>query len=412
MKILLVNKFHYLKGGSEKYYFELAELLKENGHDVAFFSMENEKNIKTNNKEYFVENTDLNSNNKLKALDIIYSKKNKDKMKQALEEFKPDIVHLNNFQRQLSASIIDAIKEKNIPIVFTAHDVQAICPAITMLDSNKNICEKCKKGKYFNCIKKKCIKGSNLKSILGAIEGKYYKTKKIYNKKIDYIISPSEFYRKKFIEEGINENKISTIHNFIDIERYNVISKDDGYALYFGRLSKEKGILNLINAFSKTQEGKLYIAGEGEEKENIEKIIRQQHLEKRVKLLGFLKQEDMMEYIRNCKFVIVPSIWYENCPYSILETLAIGKPVIGANIGGIPELVKNNQNGLIYKYDDIEDLTLKINILFNNKELVEKFSKNAKENVKKLYSKELYYENIISIYKKLLGERKYEREKA
>ena len=142
MKILMVNKFHYLKGGSEKYYFELAELLKENGHEVAFFSMKDEKNIKTDCKEYFVEPIDLNTGSKLKALDVIYSKENKKKMEEALDEFKPDLVHLNNFQRQLSASIIDPIKRRNIPIVFTAHDVQAICPAIIMMDNDKNICER------------------------------------------------------------------------------------------------------------------------------------------------------------------------------------------------------------------------------------------------------------------------------
>ena len=188
MKVLLVNKFHYLKGGSEKYYFELGKLLKEHGHEVAYFSMKDEKNITTGDKEYFVEPIDLNKGSKLKALDVIYSKKNKKKMEEALDEFKPDIVHLNNFQRQLSASIIDPIKKKNIPIVFTAHDVQAICPAITMLDNEKNICEKCMHGKYMNCIKKKCNKGSTLKSIIGALEGYFYRINKIYTKKIDCII--------------------------------------------------------------------------------------------------------------------------------------------------------------------------------------------------------------------------------
>ena len=153
MKILLVNKFHWLKGGSEKYYFELAELLKEHGHEVAFFSMKDEKNITTGDKEYFVDKIDLNTGSKLKAFNVIYSKDNYKKMIEALEEFKPDIVHINNFQRQLSASIIKAIKKKNIPIVFTAHDVQAVCPAITMMDNDKCICEKCKGGKYLNCIK-------------------------------------------------------------------------------------------------------------------------------------------------------------------------------------------------------------------------------------------------------------------
>ena len=286
MKILMVNKFHYLKGGSEKYYFELAELLRKNGHEVAFFSMQNEKNIKTDSKEYFVESIDLNNGSKLSALDVIYSKKNKQKMKEALEDFKPDIGHLNNFQRQLSASIIEPIKEKNIPIVFTAHDVQAICPAIVMLDSNKNICEKCMKGKYINCTKSKCIKESMLKSVLGTIEAQYYRYKKIYKDKIDFIITPSEFYREKLIEDGISKEKIEAIHNFINIEEYNIEKKDEGYGLYFGRLSKEKGILNLMEAIKNLKDGVLYIAGEGPEKENIIKFINENKLQERVRLLG------------------------------------------------------------------------------------------------------------------------------
>lgn len=402
MKILLVNKFHYLKGGSEKYYFELANLLKEKGHEIAFFSMLNDKNIKTGEKEYFVEEIDLNTGSKLKALDVIYSKENKKKMTQALEDFKPDIVHLNNFQRQLSESIVEAIKEKNIPIVFTAHDVQAVCPAILMLDNNKEVCELCKNGKYINCIKKGCVKNSKLKSILGAVEARYYRIKKVYNKKISYIITPSEFYKQKLVEDGIKENKIEAIHNFIDVSQYNLKTEDEGYALYVGRLSKEKGILNLIEAFSSLQNKKLYIAGDGPEKEKIERIIKDRHLENDIKLLGYLSQDQVKEYIRKSRFVVVPSIWYENCPYSVLETLAIGKSVIGADIAGIPELVQDKVNGLTYRYDDIRELEEKMKLLFENKELAEEYGKNAKEIAKKEYSKEEYYNKIIKIYEKLI----------
>lgn len=402
MKILLVNKFHYLKGGSEKYYFDLADLLKKNGHEVAFFSMKDEKNIRTDSKEYFVEPIDLNNAGKLKALDVIYSKDNKKKMEEALEDFKPDIVHLNNFQRQLSASIIEPIKKRRIPIVFTAHDVQAICPAIIMLDNNKNVCEKCMGGKYINCIRKKCNKGSTLKSIIGAIEGKYYRNKRIYFKEIDKIISPTEFYKLKFIEDGVDPKRVDAIHNFIDVAKYNVELEDEGYALYIGRLAKEKGILNLIEAFSKLDSEKLYIAGEGPEKENIQRIIKNKKLEERIKLLGFLSKDEVIEKTRKCRFIVVPSIWYENCPYSVLETLAIGKPVIGANIAGIPELVKNNYSGFTYKYDDINDLAKKMRELFNDKDLAEKFGHNAKNDAIKLYDKNVYYNKIINIYKDLL----------
>ena len=403
MRVLLVNKFHWNKGGSEKYYFELGELLKQHGHEVAYFSMEDEKNIKTGDKEYFVPKFDLNNSSKLKALDVIYNKENEKIMEKALDEFKPDVVHLNNFQRQLSASIIKPIKKRNIPIVFTAHDVQAICPAITMMDNDKNPCELCMKGKYINCIKKSCNKSSKLKSALGAIEGYYYRNHKIYADKIDYIITPSEFYRNKFIEDGTNPNKIQAIHNSIEMSDYNVETQDDGYALYFGRLSKEKGILNLINAFAKCNKGNLYIAGEGPEKENIEKIIKENKIEDRVKLLGFLNKEQMTDVTRKCKFVVVPSIWYENCPYSVLETLAIGKPIIGSNMGGIPELVIDNENGFIY--NTVDELTEKMNILFENNELVKEFSEKSKKLAKQNYDREAYYNKLKQIYDKVIKER-------
>ena len=354
MKILLVNKFHYLKGGSEKYYFDLAKLLEENGNEVAFFSMKDEKNIKTNCKEFFVESSDMNSKNPFKAFEIISSKRNKKIMENALEDFKPDVVHLNNFQRQLSASIIEPIEKRNIPIIFTAHDLQAICPSIVMLDSEKNICEKCIKGRYMNCIKNNCVKDSKLKSILGAIEGFYYRNKKIYSSKINKILAPSDFFRQMLIKDGIQPEKIATLHNFIDLQQYDKEIEDNGYALYFGRLSKEKGIFNLLKAIKKVN-GKLYLAGDGPDREKIEKYIRENNLLDKVILLGYLNENDIKEYIRKSRFIVIPSICRENCPYSILETMAIGKPIIGSATGGTLELVKNKETG--YLVSNVEELS-------------------------------------------------------
>ena len=401
MRILLVNKFHYLNGGSEKYYFELGKLLKEKGNQVAYFSMEDERNIKTGDKEYFVKKIDLNNGSKLKAFDVIYSKENYKKMKEAINEFKPDIVHLNNFQRQLSASIVKACNEMQVPVVFTAHDMQAICPAISMLDAQKNICEECMNGKYINCSRKKCVKDSTLKSVLGAIEGFYYKNKKIYTDKISYIITPSIFYNDKLKKEGFQENKLKAIHNFIDLKDYELETIDNGYALYFGRLAKEKGIINLIKAFSKLDKGSLYIAGDGPEKEKIKNMIKENNLENRVKMLGFLNPDQMKDAIRKSKFVVIPSIWYENCPYSVIETLAIGKPVVGADIAGIPELVKNGISGLTYRYDDVSELAQKMNLLFENESLANKYGKNAKKQAYEEYDKDIYYNELIEVYEKV-----------
>lgn len=400
MKILLINKFHYLKGGSETYYFELGKMLKEHGHEVAYFSMFNDKNINTGDKEYFVRNIDMNSKDIRKTFDVIYSFQNKKEMEKTLDDFKPDIVHINNFQRQLTASIIDAIKKRNIPIVFTAHDLQAICPASAMLNNGK-ICEKCLNGSKFNCFKNKCIKDSTLKSFLGSIEGTFYEKNGFYNK-IDFIISPSDFVGNMLKKQGIT-SEIKTIYNFVDMKKFeNYEISDENYAFYFGRLSVEKGIFNLIDAFIKQNYGKLYIAGSGPEKEKIEEFIVQNQLQDRIKLLGFLSQDEIKKYIASSSFVVVPSIWYENCPFSILETLAIGKPVVGSKIGGIPELIIDKENGFLYEYDDVLQLSSIINKLFNNKKMREKMGKRSKEFAINKYTIEKYYICLLEVYEKLL----------
>lgn len=395
MRILLVNKFHYLRGGSEKYYFELANLLKSHGHTVAFFSMKNEKNITTGDKEYFVDEIDMNTGSKLEAFNVIYSKKNKALMEKALNEFKPDIVHINNFQRQLSASIIEAVKEKNIPIVMTAHDLNPICPASIMLYDGK-ICEDCITKGYTQCIKKKCIKGSTLKSLLGCIEKKYYDYHKIFCD-IDCIISPSNFNKEQLLKGKLKCNDIKVLHNFVN-ETEHCGYKSKGYAFYFGRLSAEKGVLNLIEAIKALPQGKLLVAGDGPEREKIEEYIQQNKLQERIILLGYLNQNEIREHIEKARFIVVPSVCYENCPYSILEAMEIGKPIIGSRIGGIPELVKDGENGYTFNSDNIKELKDKMKLLFDNDEKADLFSKNSRRMFEQSYSSESYYNNIMNIY--------------
>ena len=403
MRILLVNKFHYLNGGSEKYYFELGKLLKEYGNEVAYFSMKDDRNIKTGDKEYFVEKIDLNTGSKLKALDVIYSKENYKKMQEAIDDFNPDIVHLNNFQRQLSASIVDCCKKNNIPMVFTAHDMQAICPASAMLYKGE-ICEDCIKKGYSSCIKKTCIKNSKLKSILGVLEAQYYRKNKIYSK-IDFIITPSEFLKKQLIKGKLEYKRIETVHNFvIDSNRENN-NNDNKYAFFFGRLSGEKGILNLLNAIKQLDNGNLIIAGDGPERKNIEKFIKENNIEDKVKMVGYLKQEQVKEYIENSRFVVVPSIWYENCPYSILETMEIGRPIIGSQIGGIPELIENKENGFVYEYNDIDELAEKMKTLFDNNEVANQQGRMSRKLYEEKYSENIYYNKILEIYTNLIKEK-------
>lgn len=400
MRILLVNKFHYLRGGSEKYYFELAQLLKSKGHTVGFFSMKHEENITTGDAEYFVEEIDLNTGSKLKALDVIYSQENKRLMAKALEEFKPDIVHINNFQRQLSASIIDAIKEKNIPIVMTAHDLNPICPASIML-YNGEVCDDCITNGYAQCIKKKCVKDSTLKSTLGVMEKKYYDFHKVF-RKIDCIISPSEFIKNQLVNGKLKYNEIVTLHNFVNESERNEYVLGD-YAFYLGRLSKEKGILNLIEAIGDIPDAKLLIAGDGPEREKIEAYISEHKLDGRITLLGYQNQDSIHKYITNSRFVVIPSIWNENCPYSVLEAMEIGKPIVASRMGGIPELIADGENGYLYKADDINELKEKLTLLLNDDEKVNSFAQKSRELYESYYSPDSYYNELIKIYNKVMS---------
>lgn len=400
MRVLLVNKFHYLRGGSEKYYFELAQLLKSKGHTVGFFSMKHEENITTGDAEYFVEEIDLNTGSKLKALDVIYSQENKRLMAKALEEFKPDIVHINNFQRQLSASIIDAIKEKNIPIVMTAHDLNPICPASIML-YNGEVCDDCITKGYAQCIKKKCVKGSTLKSTLGVMEKKYYDFHKVF-RKIDCIISPSEFNKNQLVNGNLKYNEIVALHNFVnESERNDYVLGD--YAFYLGRLSKEKGILNLIEAIGDIPDAKLLIAGDGPERERIEAYISEHKLDGRITLLGYQNQDSIHKYITNSRFVVIPSICNENCPYSVLEAMEIGKPIVASRIGGILELIADGENGYLYKADDINELKEKLALLLDDDEKVNRFAQKSRELYESYYSPDSYYNELIKIYNKVMS---------
>ena len=198
-----------------------------------------------------------------------------------------------------------------------------------------------------------------------------------------------------------------SINNFInEQEEIEIEERLGDYALYFGRLSVEKGIMNLIEAFKNIDNHKLIIAGTGPEEESIKKIINRNKLESKIELLGFLQKETIKEYIKKARFVIVPSICYDNFPYSILEAQLMGKPVIGAKIGGIPELISNEENGLLYEYNNIKELTEKINILFKDDILLHKLEDNLNKNVEEKYSKQRYYNKIIKIYQNLLLERK------
>ncbi len=350
MKVLLVNKFHYKKGGSETYYFTLAEALRRRGHEVIFFAMEDkEKNIPCEQEKYFVSNASVNGSLKSKinmVMHIAYSKEAYTKMKKLLIDECPDLVILNLVHKQITLSIIDAIKEydKKLPIFWTMHDLIAVCPSYTMLDGNNEVCEKCLGGDFKYCVKNKCIKNSTLMSYLSKYEADYIRKKNWYNQ-IDLYICPSDFYREKLQRSGFTSSKIITLRNPLPLDTtYELCSDNKGYLLYFGRLVKEKGVKTLIDASEKSG-CKLIILGTGPLEDELKNYSKDMN---NVEFIGFQTGKNLEEYIKNSKCVVLPSEWYENGPYSAMEAMALGKPLIVSDYGGLPELVEDGKNGYVY----------------------------------------------------------------
>lgn len=397
MRILLVNKYFYRKGGAETYFFALAEGLKALGHEVAFFSMKHPNNEQSYWNKYFVSEKDyvgeISAFKKVQeASTLIYSFEAKRKFEALLEEFKPDVIHMNNVHRQLTLSILDApyLKKHHVPVVYTAHDYILLCPAYTMVNGRGEVCDACLDRHFSHATKNVCVKGSRAKSALATMEAEFLKLHHSYDK-IDLIIAPSQFMKNK-LDEGGFAGKTVAMQNFLTDSQMamgarvaNTHKFEDTqagarpYFLFFGRLSKEKGILTLVKAFlqaaglaqgsanaqSDDQDVQvlpdvwyLHIVGDGPERGAIEQLIASAgpQAASRIHLLGYKSGEDLQREVGNARFTVLSSEWRENMPYSGLESLAAQTPIIGARIGGIPELVEEGKTGVTFESGDAVDL--------------------------------------------------------
>lgn len=409
MKVLLVNKYHYFRGGSETYYFGLAELLRKAGHEVIFFAMEDEHNLPCAQSEYFVSNVEFNG--KLSAFDqlkaaarMVYSLEAKRKFDKLLRNEKPDIIHINLFHRVLTASIVDVAKKHHIPIVFTMHDLNCICPNHTMLNHGK-ICEACLRGNYMNCVKCVCFKDSRLKCLMAAIESEYNKRSGLYNK-IDCFITPSEFYKNLLMKSGLTKKRIIHMKNFLPAEtEYAIRGKRGDYVLFFGRLSYEKGILTLIEAM-KHVKAPLLIVGTGPEEDAIRQKIAVSGLSDRVTLLGFKSGTELWSYVMNAGCVVIPSEWYEASGYTACEAQAMGKPVVVTDAGGLPENIVNGETGIVCPMSDVKKLAEAINcIMIIPDEGYERMARLAVNNAQMLFDASRYVQRVMDIYQGLVARR-------
>ena len=402
MNLLLINKFFWRKGGSEAVYFGEMDLLKEHGHQVIPFSMQNELNFPSEYSKYFVSNIDYDNaglKEKLTAAGrIIYSVEAKQKIEQLLQDHKIDIAHFHIFQHQISPSVFGPLKKAGVPLVLTLHDFKPICPNYLMY-TNGHICEECKGRKFYNCVLNSCTKNSPFKSLINMLE-MYFHYLMGYYKHVDRYIAVSEFYRQKMIEFGFPPEQITLIPNFIEVERFQYADQDEGYGLYFGRLSHEKGLDTLLKACAITQDIPMVITGTGPAGKELQQKANDLGL-KHVTFTGYKSGQDLIDLLKNASFTVLPSEWYENCPMSILESLAVGTPVIGSRSGGIPELINEGEDGFTFKTGNAEDLADKMKKLWACAKRRREMGMNGTKKIASQYTPDIHYQSLAKVYAEL-----------
>jgi len=366
MKILMVNKFLYPNGGSETYIFKLSNYLQSIGHEVQYFGMEHEKRTVGNRIDAYTSNMDFRGGSKWKKITYpiktIYSTEARRKIRMVLEDFQPDVCHLNNFNYQLTPSIILEIRKwekqtgHRCSVIYTAHDYQLLCPNHMCHNPNSHEnCEKCLSGQFLNCIAGKCIHGSFAKSVVGAMEAYFWKWMGVY-RQIDRIVCCSRFMKCKLDTNPLLADKTVVMHNFADLPSKKSVQKKD-YVLYFGRYSQEKGIATLVQAAKELPHISFVFAGTGPQEHLLGNIPN-------ITNVGFQTGEILEKLIREARFTVYPSEWYENCPFSVMESQIYGTPVLGANIGGIPELITVGVTGDLFESGSVQDLKMKIQELW------------------------------------------------
>ena len=321
MKILMVNKFLYPNGGSETYFFQLGDYLTKKGHEVQYFGMEHPNRCVENELQCYTSNMDFHAGGFGKLLypfKIIYSSEAKKKMERVLTNFKPDIIHINNFNFQLTPSILYAIKNyrkrccQTAKIIYTAHDSQLVCPNHLMFNPTlQDVCKRCLKGSCYNCLRYKCTHGSTAKSMIAMIEGYFYRFLHTY-KLIDVIISPSEFMKQCLESQPDLRDKIVVIRNFLELKQAAVSEKKD-YVLYFGRYSSEKGIDFLLEVCKEISDIPFIFAGACTLEEKVNIVSNRENV-------GFKTGDDLKDYIASDRFSLRTSICYENCQLSNVES--------------------------------------------------------------------------------------------
>lgn len=406
MQIVFLNNFYYLRGGSERVFFEEMRIFREAGHRIAGFSRASSRNESSEYERFFppdmVTDTLRISLTSLKVVkELFYSKSSKAGLKRVIDDFRPDVAHAHNIYGRLSLSVLDTLRNRGIPTVLTLHDYKLLCPSYLMLNHG-NLCERCKRGNFFHALTTRCHKNSYAASAVYALESWFNLTFAKYDS-ISYFISPSQFLRNKVIEFGIPPERVAYVPNFIDHQTITPALEPGRYFLFLGRLTHEKGVSTLLDAFaSLPRKARLMIVGDGPLRNYLESLASNAGV--RVRFTGYLNGKLLKDAIAGAKAIVIPSEWYENAPLSLLEAFSYGKPVIASRIGGIPEMVDDGINGFLFEAKNREDLQNKLDLVMNLPGAeIRRMGREAREKVEREFSPQMHYVRLVSVYQQAIG---------
>jgi glycosyltransferase involved in cell wall biosynthesis len=399
MRILITNKYFYLKGGADQSMFRNAGLLRSKGHELAFFSMHHPLNKPTEYQKYFVSNVDYHARHtlfeRMKIVrNIIYNKEANRKFEELIKDFRPDVIQSHSIYHQLSPSIYAVAKKHKVPVVQFLHDYKVVCPAYLLFTKDRICPDRCKGKRFFWCTLKRCNDNSITKSMLSSLEMYVHRALCNYYGMVDLFISPSRFMTQKVLSMGLQPKEILTLPYFIETHditpSYTWKNRE---IIYFGRLSREKGIKTLISAV-KGLDVKLTVIGSGPLQEDLSRYVSDNRMQN-VSFIPYMERSELLVRLQDCMFTVVPSEWNENYPNTVMESFACGKPVIGADIGGIPEMVMNDRTGLTFEPGNGDDLREKILLFLSNPERITAMGRKARKFIQTEFTEDDYYRKFI-----------------
>lgn len=404
MRILFCNKYNFAFSGTEVYLFELMELLRTHGDEVALFSMADELGPQTLQDAHLVPYVDFKSVSgrwrRARQLPrAIYSPEARQKIRGLIREFRPDVAHVRNIYHHLTPSILWELKAHSVPVLYHLNDFKLLCPSYNMV-SNGEACERCKGGAFWHALPSNCYPEMGARIALAA-EAYAHRCMKSYQKCVDLFLAPSRFVRNKFVEHGWDGCRFRELPHF---QRAHELAQaaPDAPLLYYGRLSKEKGVDDLLRALQYTPDLHLVIAGDGPQKPELQKIKTDLHLSN-VEFVGHVSAEERDRLIRRSRFTLFPSHAYETLGKTILESYAEGRPVVASDLGSRREFVRHGETGLLYRCGDVNQLVQSIRMLAANPEISDRMGRAGWEFVRDRHPPEGHYSTLCGIYEELIS---------